>query len=379
MSASVPHDDIYYMRRLVDHVPSMLAYWDHETRCRFANRAYLRWFGVAPEQLLGRPIRELLGPQLYALNEPHILGALRGEEQLFERVVPGPDGVLRHSLAHYLPDRVGDRVAGFLVQVTEVTQIKQMQAQLLHEQSLRQHLEHHARELGALLTERGEMLDVLAHEVRQPLNNASAALQGLDSALAAGDPRAIAAPVERARAVLRQVTESLDNTLAVASLLARLDPIEREDTDIDTLIAVACADLAAGDRGRVLVERATTTRTASMDMSLMRLALRNLLSNALKFSPPGSPVRLRIADSDEPLALVLEVSDAGPGVEPGLVPRLFQRGRRSRASGAPQGQGLGLGLFIVRRVMELHGGHAELLRTGPAGTTFRLLVVQPEG
>ncbi len=377
MSDCYSDDATYHMRLLVDHVPSMLAYWDSETRCRFANQAYLRWFGVAPEQLLGRPIRELLGPELYALNEPHILGALRGEEQIFERVVPGPDGVLRHSLAHYIPDVVDGRVAGFLVQVTEVTQLKRIEAQLLHEQSLRQHLEHHARELGALLAERGEMLDVLAHEVRQPLNNASAALQGLDSALAAGDPQAIVGPVERARAVLRQVTESLDNTLAVASLLARPDPIARDDTDIDTLIAVACADLAAGDRGRVQVERATTTRTASMDMSLMRLALRNLLSNALKFSPPGTPVRLRVADSDDPLALMLDVSDAGGGVEPALVPRLFQRGRRSRASGTPPGQGLGL--FIVRRVMELHGGHAELLSTGPSGSTFRLLIVQPEG
>lgn len=367
-----------HMCLLVDRVPSMLAYWDRNLRCRFANRAYERWFRVPPESLIGRTLHELLGHELFALNEPHIMAALRGEEQMFERVLTVPDGVQRHSLAHYIPDVVDGRVAGFLVQVTEVTQLKQMQAQLLHEQTLRQHLEHHARELGTLLAERGEMLDVLAHEVRQPLNNASAALQGLEAALGGSEPQVIAARVARAQSVLGQVMERIDNTLAVASLLARSEPIAREDADIDTLLAVAAADIAAAERPRLHIERATATRTASMDMSLMRLALRNLLSNALKFSPPGTPVRVRVGDSDLPLALMIDVLDQGPGVEPALVPQLFQRGRRARVAGAPAGQGLGL--FIVRRVMELHDGRVELLHNGPTGAGFRLVIEQaPEG
>ncbi|MBX3606936.1 MAG: PAS domain-containing protein [Piscinibacter sp.] len=362
------------MRLVVDRVPSMLAYWDSDLRCRFANRAYEMWFGVSPEGLLGSSIRDLLGPDLFALNEPHIRAALRGEEQLFERVVPGRDGKRRHSLAHYIPDIVDGHVAGFLVQVTEVTTLKEAQAALLHEKTLRQHLEHHARELGAVLTERGEMLDVLAHEVRQPLNNASAALQGLETALAGADPEVIASRVARAQAVLGQVTESIDNTLAVASLLTGAEPIAREDVDIDMLIAVAIADLAAGERRRVRVERATPTRTASMDVGLMRLALRNLLSNALKFGPPGSPVTVRVTDSDAPLALVIDVIDRGAGVDAALVPRLFQRGARARVPGGPPGQGVGL--FIVRRVMELHSGRAELRRNQPGEVTFRLLIAQ---
>jgi PAS domain S-box-containing protein len=123
-------DMAYHVRRLADQAPSMMAYWDRELLCRFANRAYELWFGVDPDRLIGRSIAELLGPKLFALNEPYMRAALRGEAQRFERVVPGPDGVQRHSLATYLPDVVNGEVAGFMVQVTDVTPLKQTQAEL---------------------------------------------------------------------------------------------------------------------------------------------------------------------------------------------------------------------------------------------------------
>jgi len=129
----VEDDPTHYLRRLVDLVPSMLAYWDCDLRCRFANRSYERWFGVDPDGLIGTSIAALLGPELYALNEPHIQAVLRGEQQVFERVVPGPGGVRRHSLATYIPDVVDGRVAGFVAHVTEVTQLKQTEELLRSE------------------------------------------------------------------------------------------------------------------------------------------------------------------------------------------------------------------------------------------------------
>jgi len=130
MNDTSGRDTTYHMRRLVDHLPSMLAYWDRDMRCRFANHAYERWFGVNPDQLVGTSIRDLLGPELFALNEPYIRGALRGEEQVFERVVPGPGGVRRHSLATYVPDIVDGEVLGFMAHVTEVTKLKETEAAL---------------------------------------------------------------------------------------------------------------------------------------------------------------------------------------------------------------------------------------------------------
>jgi len=365
-----------HMRLLVDRVPSMLAYWNRDLICRFANRAYEVWFGVDPDRLLGTSLSALLGPELFAMNEPYVRKALAGERQVFERIVTGPDGVQRHSLAEYLPDLVDGVVCGFMVQVTNVTELKETQAALQREGQLRAQVEEHAAKLQALLRERTEMLDVLAHEVRQPLNNASAALQSAQAAIRVNSDEFAADRVERARAVLGEVLSSIDNTLAVASLLARPEPIQRDDADLASLIEVVIADLPAAERSRIQVQRATSMRTALMDMSLMRLALRNVLSNALKFSPQDAAVLLRIADSDEPPALLIDVSDAGPGVPPGLLTRLFTRG--GHGGGGPHAHGLGLGLYIVERVMALHGGQVELLRTGADGTTMRLVITQTD-
>ena len=369
-------DASYHMRLLVDRVPTMLAYWDRRLICRFANRAYEAWFGVDPDRLIGTHIRDLLGPRLFELNHPYMLKALAGERQLFERVVPGPGGVERQSLAEYIPDTVDGEVRGFLVQVTNLTELKQTQAALQRETELRGRLEDQAAELRQLLAERTEMLHVLAHEVRQPLNNASAALQSARRSLD-GRARAQASDqVEQAQAVLGEVLRGIDNTLTVASLLARPEPIQRDDIDVETLIAIAIADMPAAERSRVRVVRDTPTRTALMDMSLIRLALRNLLSNALKFSPPDTPVVVRVADTEHEPALHLAVADQGPGIPAALLPQLFSRGARGGTGSGPHG--MGLGLYIVERVMALHGGRVQVRHTGKDGTTLELVIPQSD-
>jgi PAS domain S-box-containing protein len=146
-------DTPHHIRLLVDHVPSMLAYWDRDLRCRFANRAYERWFGVDPDSLIGTSIKDLLGSQLFALNEPHIRAALDGREQVFERVVPGPGGARRHSLATYVPDIVDGEVMGFIAHVTEVTKLKETEAALRAEAGQREIAMAQLRESKAALVE----------------------------------------------------------------------------------------------------------------------------------------------------------------------------------------------------------------------------------
>jgi signal transduction histidine kinase len=276
-----------------------------------------------------------------------------------------------------------------LVVTDDVTELLARTAELRHEQVQRAGVERYAAELDALLAERSEMLNVLAHEVRQPLNNASAALQSAAAALAEAPARGqdsaarsrgdAAERLRRAEGVMHAVMSGVDNVLAVAALLGQGGGAQAPvplvaDIDIDMLLAVAVGDMPMADRERVHLERVTGTRTASMDMGLLRLALRNLLANALRCSPPSSPVTLRVSDSDEPLALVLDVIDQGPGIQPELLPRLFERGTRGRH---PSGRAShGLGLYIVRRALELQGGRAELVATGPSGTTMRLWIAQ---
>lgn len=234
--------------------------------------------------------------------------------------------------------------------------------------------EQHAERLLAWLAERDEMLRLLAHEVRQPLNNATAALQAARRALSPSgiDHAAAGQRVQRAEMVLGQIIGTLDNTLAATALLASPDRVEQRDVDVDTLAALVIGDLDAAQRHRVEVQSVDAMRTALMDAGLMRLALRNLMSNALTYSSPGSPVVLRVSGLDEPLALLLEVLDRGPGIEPALAERLFERGVR----GSHGGTGHGLGLYVVRRVMELHGGQVDLRPNPGGGTIFRLQLPQ---
>jgi PAS domain S-box-containing protein len=115
---------------LVDKISAMVAYWDSTQRCRFANRAYEKWFGVSPASLIGKHMSELLGP-LYQLNLPYIEEALRGEHQEFEREIPDPTGgPSRHSLAEYIPDIVDQVVRGFFVLVTDISAIKRAERAL---------------------------------------------------------------------------------------------------------------------------------------------------------------------------------------------------------------------------------------------------------
>jgi PAS domain S-box-containing protein len=118
------------VQSVVDMVPAMLAYWDASQRCVFANRAYVKWFGIEPDALVGRTLKELLGP-IYPLNLPHIEGALRGEPQEFEREIPDPrGGPPRYSQANYLPDIDGTTVRGFYVLVSDITLRKRIEDEL---------------------------------------------------------------------------------------------------------------------------------------------------------------------------------------------------------------------------------------------------------
>lgn len=114
---------------VLERIPAMVAYWNRDQICLFANNAYRDWFGKAPEQIIGKSMEELLGP-LYRMNLPHIQAVLQGEEQVFERTIPNPRGGVRYSIATYTPDTVDGEVRGFFVHVADVSPLKKLEHEL---------------------------------------------------------------------------------------------------------------------------------------------------------------------------------------------------------------------------------------------------------
>lgn len=122
-----PSVDLAY--KVTSDIDAMLGYWDRDLRCRFANPAYHRWFGIHPRELIGLPLQELLGP-IYELNAPHVRAALLGQTQVFERAIPMKDGSLRYALASYHPDIRNGILQGFTAHVTDVTRMKLLEFEL---------------------------------------------------------------------------------------------------------------------------------------------------------------------------------------------------------------------------------------------------------
>lgn len=120
----------HFMRAITDAIPSMVAYWGRDRRCRFANLAYAQWFGRQPHELVGMSREELLGARIVEWDEEYVHAALAGHEQHFERAVTNSDGSPRYILAHYMPDFAGSDVLGFFVNVNDVTELKRTQSAL---------------------------------------------------------------------------------------------------------------------------------------------------------------------------------------------------------------------------------------------------------
>lgn len=120
-----------FIRTITDAMPSLVAYFDLNLRCRFANKGYQDWYQLTSETIRGKTLMELLGESLFAKNKPHIDGVLAGEKQQFERFLTKRDGSVGHVLANYIPDfdENGD-VIGFHLLVTDIKALRMAEAEL---------------------------------------------------------------------------------------------------------------------------------------------------------------------------------------------------------------------------------------------------------
>jgi two-component system sensor histidine kinase QseC len=221
--------------------------------------------------------------------------------------------------------------------------------------------------VGATLENERRFTADAAHELRTPL----AALKiHAQVAQAADLPVATRASLDKVVAGVDRTTRLVEQLLR----LARLDPLdhlaEPQQIDLGRLVAAAVTDAADGApaAGRTLVSALPDSPLAVFgDADLLAAAVRNLIDNALRYTPPGSTVTVTVRSDGR--RSELSVSDDGPGVPAAELPRL---GERFFRGSDPGGEGSGLGLAIVRRIADLHGITLDYSNRPTGGFVARL-------
>jgi signal transduction histidine kinase len=216
-------------------------------------------------------------------------------------------------------------------------------------------------QLAGVLTAQRRFLTDVSHQVATPLATIMTNLSILRRASRSGTSgQAIEDSVAEA--------ERMKRMLGRLRSLAHADedvPLRRELVDLAELTAdvVRAYAAQAGTSGVGLVTEVMAPARISADKDLLREAVANLVDNALRFSPRGADVRLRVARG--PGGPSIDVIDSGPGIEEDRLPRLFERFQRSDS-------GSGLGLAIARRVVERHGGTIHVQTARGEGSTFTI-------
>jgi len=211
----------------------------------------------------------------------------------------------------------------------------------------------------------GELSAVVAHEVRTPVSIMFNALSVLRKQKQAGDSAALIAIVEEEAQRLKRM---IDDLLA----FARPQSLQMEAVELRPLVVGAAEaareslELAPEKRPEVVVEVDDAVPTIRCDAHLVREAIVNLVTNALQATRGIAPVRVRVSRAGPRVRIA--VSDDGVGVAREIVPRLFTPFFTTRPTGT------GLGLAVVRRIAEAHGGEAMVVPQSAPGATFALLL-----
>lgn len=215
--------------------------------------------------------------------------------------------------------------------------------------------------------EQRQFFDMMNHEFRTPLAVMdSAAMEQWH--FPSSDLQEQKERAAQMRRMCRRMTDLVDNCLANDRLKYAAMTPQLEPADPRSLVNDAAELVRWSPRHQLALEVSGLPGEWPCDPILVRIALSNLTSNAVKHAQPGE---IRIAAQvDEHGRLRLSVSDEGPGLPPGAAQRLFERGQR----GGTNVRGFGLGLWAVQRIAQLHGGAVEVTATAQGGTCFALVL-----
>ncbi|MGH9850181.1 MAG: hybrid sensor histidine kinase/response regulator, partial [Blastocatellia bacterium] len=281
-----------------------------------------------------------------------------------------PDGEMRwianRGRADY--DDIGNPllVLGIAMDITTRKRTEEEKAVLLEQ-------EQAARaEAQAANQAKDEFLTIVSHELRSPLN----AMLGWTRILRkqkADDPQ-----VQRATAIVersaRQQLQLIEDLLDTARVISGKLKIETRPIELVSVIfnALDVVRPAAEAKRIDLVSRLNPSAgQITGDSDRLQQVIWNLLSNAIKFTPDGGRVEIRLERADPHVQI--RVSDTGKGIEAKFLPHIFDRFRQADSSAARRHGGLGLGLSLVKQLVELHGGTVSASSEGEGrGATFTI-------
>ena len=332
------------------------------------NPTYDQFTGL--RDVIGKPLldalpelREQVFPamldRVYRTGEPEI-----GNEML-ARLKRGPNGELEDVFFNFIYQPLRDepgQTTGIMMFAYEVTE----------QVNARRRVEHLADELRAEHRRKDDFLAMLAHELRNPLAPISAAAEVLRLGHA-GDPR-LRRTSEIVTRQVRHMATLIDDLLDASRVTRGLVDVQRHDLDLRDVVAASVEQVTPqveARRHQLRVAAGDGLVRVAGDRKRLVQALTNLLDNAAKYTPEGGHIELALTHEDAEATLL--VRDDGVGVPPELSERIFDlfvQGQR----GADRAQGgLGIGLALARRLVELHGGRLDCASAGPGqGSEFRI-------
>jgi two-component system CheB/CheR fusion protein len=376
-----------YANAIVETVVEPLLVLDSGLRIEKANRAFYEDYHATPEETEGRFLFELGSgewdiPALRAALGQALTGrSIEAFEMEHEFAGLGPRTmVLNARRLRYQQDDGSERILLALQDRTEVRRAAANRENLLV-------LEQVARQKAELADHvKDEFVATVSHELRGPLSSMAGwvhVLRGTPPPDAPTAARGLSAIDRGVRAQTRLIQDLLDHSRIVAGKLQLAPGI----VDLGAIAQSVLDGLRAAAEGKGIaleLSRGDTAAVIVADADRMQQILWNLLSNALKFTPRGGRVQASITRLERRFHLT--VADTGQGIEPRFLPHVFERFRQEESSPARTQPGLGLGLSIVRQLVELHGGTVTAESPGPGqGSTFTIrlpipaVLIEPEG
>lgn len=342
---------------------------DLEGRTTFANPAALRLLGLTKDRVIGRDGHDLLhaGRDLRDLcndGKCCLSDSLRGGCEMQETTFRRSDGIsipVDFSIAA-MRNEDGETL-GSVLTFRDITE-RRAAAMAMENERL-------YREAQAANQAKDDFLATISHELRTPMTAILGWLEmlSLDEEM---DPELLNEGVQTIRRSAKLQAQLIDDLLDVSRIITGKFLFELKPIALSNAIESAVETLrpsAAQKQIELRVNESEARPTVLGDATRLKQVFWNLLSNAVKFSEPGTAVDIDVTTADE--ETIVTVRDHGAGIDPDLLPHVFERLRQGRD--ARRHGGLGLGLAIVRHIIDCHGGSIEAESEGLGkGATFRV-------